>query len=67
MSVLANAGKNVERFAAERSGVMHSVRREKRETMLFRQLNQLAIDAFFAPNEMALQFDINTIASKDIE
>ena len=67
MSVFANASKDVERFAAERSGVVHSVGREEWEPMLFRKLDELAIDAFFAPNEMALEFDINTIATKDVE
>ena len=67
MGVFADAGKNVEHFAAERGGMLHTVGREQGKPMMLRQVDQLAIDAFFAPNEMSLQFDINAIASKSFE
>ena len=67
MGVFADAGKNVEHFAAGRGGVLHAVGREQRKPMMLRQIDQLAIDTFFAPNEMSLQLDINAIASKSFE
>ena len=35
--------------------------------MMIREVDQLAVDAFLAPNAMALEFDINTIAPKKID
>ena len=67
MGVFADAGKNIEHFAAGRGGMLHAIGREQRKPMMLRQLDQLAVDAFFAPNEMPLQLDINAVASKSFE
>jgi hypothetical protein len=64
MSVLTNAGENVENLTPELGGMLHAVRREERETKMLREIDQLAIEAFFAPNEMALDLDIDAIAPK---
>ena len=47
--------------------MLHAVGREQGKTMVLRQVDQSAIDALFAPHEMALQFDINAIATKSVE
>ena len=65
--MLADAGKDIEDLAAERSGVSHAVGREEREPKVLREINQAAIEAFFSPNEMPLQLDIHSIASKRVE
>jgi len=67
MGVFADAGKNVEHFAAERGGMLHTIGCEQRKPMMLRQLDQLAVDTFFAPNEMSLQLDISAIGSKSFE
>ena len=67
MGVFADAGKNIEHFAAGRGGMLHAVGREQRKPMMLRQLDQLAVDPFFAPDEMSLHLDINVIASKSFE
>ena len=67
MSVLADTGKNVEHFAATRGGVLDTVGREQRKTKFFRKIDQLTIDAFLAPNEMALQLDVNALAPKNVD
>ncbi len=48
MGVFADAGKNVEHFAAGRGGMLHAVGREQRKPMMLCQLDQLAVDTFFA-------------------
>ena len=35
--------------------------------MMLRQLDQLAIDALFPPHEMALELDVDAVASKSFE
>ena len=67
MGVFADAGENVEHFAAGRGGMLHAIGREQRKPMMLRQLDQLAVDKFFAPDEMSLQLDINAIGSKSFE
>ena len=67
MSVLADAGENVERLATGRGGVLRPVGREQRKTMLFREIDQLAIDPFFAPDEMALDLNIDAVATKCVD
>ena len=67
MGVFADAGKNVEHFAAGRGGMLHTVGREQRKPMMLRQLDQVAVDTFFAPDEMSLQLDINAIGCKSFE
>ncbi len=65
--MLADAGKDIEHFTPERGGMLHAVGREEREAMLFRQVDQLAVDSFLAPDEMALQLDVNALPAKDIK
>src|SRR4029450_4985409 len=67
MGVFADAGKNVEHFAAGRGGMLHTVGREQGEMMVLRQVDQLAVDPFFAPHEMALEVDVNAAAPKSVE
>jgi hypothetical protein len=67
MGVFADAGKNVEHFAVGRGGMLYTVGREQRKPMMLRQLDQVAVDTFFAPDEMSLQLDMNAIASKSFE
>src|SRR5258708_7107383 len=67
MRVLANAGENIEHFASARRGVLHTVRSEKREAMMIRQIDQLLIDAIFTTDEMSLKFDVNIIATECVD
>src|SRR5437762_622639 len=64
MGVLTDAGKHVEHLAAAGCGVLHAIRRDERQMMLFRELNQLAIDALLAADEVALDFDIDVLTPK---
>ena len=65
--MLADAGKDIEHFTPERGGMLHAIGREQRELMLFREVDQLAVDSFLAPDEMALQFDVNALAVESLE
>ena len=47
--------------------MLHTIGREQGKTMMLRQIDQLPVDTFFAPNEMTLQLDINTVATKSVE
>jgi hypothetical protein len=67
MGVFANAGKNIEHLAPGRTGMENSIGGEEGKPMMFSEINQLAIDPFLAPNEMALQLDIDAIAAKGLE
>src|SRR4051794_24591040 len=67
MGVLPNAGKNIERFASGGGGVLDSVGREEGEAMMFREIDQLAVEPVLAPNEMALQLNIDALAAKGLE
>ena len=47
--------------------MLHTVGREQGETMVLRQVDQLAVDPVFAPHEMALELDVNAVATKSVE
>ena len=67
MCVFANTGENIQDFASVRSGVLHTVCSDERQSMRVRQIDQLAINAFFATNEMALKLDENIFAAECID
>src|SRR5439155_5437496 len=65
--VLANAGENIHHLASIRLCILHAIRSEKRQSICTRKINQLAIDAFFAANEMSLNFNENIVAPESID
>ena len=67
MSVLADAGENVEDLTATRARVLDAVRGDNRQAMLFRQVAELLIDAIFAAEEVPLDFDVNVFAAEDVD
>src|SRR5439155_5163393 len=65
--VLANAGENIHHLASIRLCILHAIRSEKRQSICARKINQLAIDAVLAPNEMSLDFNENIVAPESID
>ena len=65
--MLANAGKNVEHFAPGGGGVLDAIGRDKRQLIMFREVDQLAIDSLLASHEMPLDFDIDVIGAKGLD
>jgi hypothetical protein len=47
--------------------VAYCTRWSRAKAEMLRQLDQLVVDTFFAPNEMSLQLDISAIGSKSFE
>src|SRR5205823_6926376 len=67
MSVFANAGENIQHFASVRLRVLHAVRGEQRQSIGIRQIDQFAIDPFFAANEMPLDFNENVFSAERLD
>ena len=67
MGVLADAGKNIEHFAAVRRGILHAVRSEQRQSIMFCQIDQALIDLFFAADEMALDFNVDIVVTERVD
>ena len=62
--MFANAGENIEHFAAIRFRVLDAVGREERQLICTRKINQFAINPFFSASEMPLDFDENIFTAK---
>ena len=67
MGVLADAGENIEHFAAGRFRVLNAVRRDDRQSIRPGKIDQLSIDLLFATNEMPLEFDEDIFAPESID
>ena len=67
MRVFANTGKNIQNFASVRTGVLHTVCSDERQSIRARQIDQFSINAFFAANEMALKLNKNIFAAEGID
>src|SRR6266542_2449214 len=67
MGVLADTSENIQPFAPVRLRVFHAICCEERQSICARQMDQLAIDAFFTTNEMPLKFNENIFATKRID
>src|SRR6266481_9094854 len=67
MRVFANAGENVQHLASVRLRVLHAVCGDERQLIRARKLDQFAIDAVFAANEVPLKFDKNIFVSEDVD
>ena len=67
MRVLANAGENIQHFTSVRLRVLHAVGGDQRQSIRMRQIDQFAIDSFFAANEMPLDFDENVFAPESVD
>jgi len=67
MRVFANTGENIQDFASIPLGVLHTVCSDERQSMCARQIDQFSINAFFAANEMPLDFNENIFAAESIE
>ena len=67
MGVLADAGEDVERLPAVGTRVLHAIRGDDRQAILFRQIAELLIDPIFAAQEVALDFDDNIVATEDVD
>src|SRR5437588_5971635 len=67
MGVLADAGENIEHFAAGRFRVLNAVRRDDRQSIRPGKIDQLSIDLLFAAKEMPLNLDENIFATEHID
>jgi len=67
MRVFANTGENIQDFASVRLGVLHTVCSDEQQSMRPRQIDQFAIDAFFAANEMPLKFNENVFGPESVD
>src|SRR5919109_3828155 len=67
VSVLANAGENIQHLASICLGISDTVRGEEWQVICARKVDQLAIDAFLAANEMPLDFHENIFAAKGMD
>src|SRR5215472_19105682 len=67
MRVFANTGENIQHFASIRLGILHTVCSDERQSMLTRQIDEFAIDTFFAANEVTLKFNENILASEHVD
>src|ERR1700730_2417062 len=66
MSVFTNAGEHIQHFPSGRFCVLHAVCGHERQAMCERKIDQFAIDAVFAANEMPLKFNENVFAPERI-
>ena len=64
VSVLANAGENIQHLASVCLGILDTVRGEEWQVICARKVDQLAIKAFLAANEMPLELNENIFATK---
>ena len=67
MRVFANAGENIQHFASVRLGVLHAICGDERQSMRTGKIDQFAINAFFATNEMPLNFNKNIFAAERVD
>ena len=67
MRVFTNTGENIQDFAPVRPGVLHTVCSDERQSMRVRQIDQFSINAFFATNEMALNFNENVFPAEEVD
>ena len=67
MSVLANAGEHIEDLATIRTRVLHAVRGDDAQAMLFRQIAEVPVHPIFTAQKMALDFDVNVFAVEGVD
>jgi len=67
MSVLANAGKNIERLPAGRLRVLHPIRRNQGQPVMFCEVRELLVDPIFPAHKMALDLDEDVVATEDVD
>ncbi len=65
--MLADAGENIEHFAAGPFRVLHAVGRNDRQSIRPGKIDQLSIDLLFAANEMPLNLDEHIFPSKCVD
>ena len=67
MGVFADAGEDVENFAAARSGVLHAVAGDHREAKFPGEIEQGAIGSFFTAHEVPLNLHVNVVVAETVE
>src|SRR5438876_10252017 len=67
MSVLANAGEDIQHFAPVRLRVLYTVRGQDRQSTRARKIDKFTIDAVFAANEMPLKFHEHIFRTERID
>src|SRR5437762_7478456 len=67
MSVLADAGKNIEDLPAVGTGVLHAIRRHEWQLEFRSEIDQRFIDALFVAQEMALDLDVDIVATEEVD
>ena len=67
MSVLANAGEDIEHFASVGFRILDAVRRDNRQAMRPRKIDKVPVQLFLPANEMPLDFDENIFASERVD
>jgi hypothetical protein len=66
MRVFPNAAKNIQHLASVGFCILHAICDEQWQPICARKIDQFAIDAFFAANEMSLKFNKNIFVAKNI-
>src|SRR5258705_3744021 len=67
MRVLANTGENIEDLSPVRSGILHTVRSQDRQSIMRGKIDKLLIKTFLSANEMALKFNKNILTSECLD
>src|SRR5471032_3392410 len=67
MGVFADAGKNIERLPAVRTGILHTVCSDNLQPVIFRQIRELPIDPVFTAEEVPLDLDKDILAPEEVD
>src|SRR4051812_41445829 len=67
MGVLANAGENIEGLAAVWTRISHTVGRDYRQAMMFRQVKESPVDPIFPTQEMPLDFNKDIFGTEEVD
>src|SRR5882724_176548 len=67
MRMFANTGENIEDLSPVRSGILHTVRSQDRQSIMRGKIDKLLINTFLSANEMALKFNKNILTSECLD
>jgi hypothetical protein len=66
MGVFANTGENIEDLSPVRSGILHTVRGQDRQSIMRGKIDKLLINAFLSAQKMSLNFNKNIFPAEDV-
>src|SRR6266487_627381 len=67
MRVFATTCENIEKLSPVRPGVLHTVRRQDRQSIMIRKIKKLTVNAFFSAKEVSPDLYINVITTKSVD